>query len=128
MLRAGARPFVFHTKKGSGLAGGLALPVQVGLNLARRRRLSLILAVSLPSYQVKLVSTLLALLSREERAGCAVGSRMGSLMGKAAAEALCSGSSEAVCLLNCIIPCVPPCFCRSATIAKLFAVKQCGLS
>jgi len=52
-------------KRGSGLAGGLALPVRVGLNLSCRRRHSLILAVPLTNYRVKLVRVLLVLLSGE---------------------------------------------------------------
>lgn len=67
LLYARARLFLFHIavfEKGSGLAGGLPLPVQVGLNLACHRQFSLILAVLLPNYQVELVCVLLVLLRR----------------------------------------------------------------
>lgn len=54
-------------KKGSSLAGGLALPVQVGRNLSCCRLLSLVLTASFPSHQDKLVCMLLALLGKPAR-------------------------------------------------------------
>lgn len=112
----GAEPFLFHVavlKKGSSLAGGLALPVQVGRNLSCCRLLSLVLTASFPSHQDKLVCMLLALLGRASQA-VPWGIGWARWWGKAAAEELRKGSRKAVCLVNCINLCVQPCFCRSA--------------
>lgn len=67
----GTQPFLFHMavlKKGSSLAGALALPVQAGQDLLCCRLLSLVLAASFPNHQDKLVCMLLALLGRASQA------------------------------------------------------------